>query len=157
MCQTVRRLTTDVKELALSPSVIDLIRTRVDLSWCLEEAHYAYCPTDDHPFRVLLALDRWLCGTIDADSVHVPSLDTPVPQGDGGRCPLCGNRDAVRTLGSQLWAICETHETCWLISGGGFSCDELFEEPSPTWFNWGELCGYRVVPPSPLTTSAEAA
>ena len=141
----------------LSPAVMVLIRKLVDCSFDVIEAHFANRPSNDHTYRVALALDRWLEGIAKGNSLELPDLDPPVATDEARFCPLCGKRDAVMNLQSHCWGVCWTHMTCWSVDGSAFDIDELYEEPRPTWFNWDKLSKCRVVVPYTCTSNKSVA
>ena len=132
---------------AVSPAMRKLIRQVVDMSWCLLESHFAARPSNDHPYRIVLMLDRWLAGIVDDDSVALSDIELDTERDPAGVCPLCGSRDALLSLGCHHWGICETHQTCWSVTATPFDLiDDVVEEPSPEWSNWARLNACRVVP-----------
>lgn len=130
----------------MSLAVVHALRQLIDQMWPIEEAHFRWKPSEQHPYRMLVLLDRWLHGIIPIAEFGLPNLNSIVAD-DAGVCTLCGARDATLNLGNHNWSVCWKHQTCWCIGFGCFDDLDYYEESFPYPSNWEKIQRCRVVEP----------
>jgi len=141
------------RALEVDSSAAHALREMLDYLWEDEARHFRDGPAENHIYRNLVVLDRWLAGVGPARGATLQAFHFNGHGPRGAVCPICGGRDARVTLEHSTWMVCHAHEVRWQVderppSASGTPAADAGSK------NWQRIGHYREVVPYRMPVGA---